>query len=218
MVETAGTEYIQGFGWALLLVLQLPAIALMIRRSSLAPLPERRRVRLFLCSLIAGTLPLALAITAEQLIPSFRAYVRTPGNRTPFNVAVYVSMGLTPLIIAYSVLVQRILDVRLIVQRPSNMRWPATHWRPFHCFPWEYLRSSFISAVSSRSTNCCEAQRHWSDWYGRGGSRDNKKHGRKFSTSSIVDSSASSTTHDSSSRELSGRSGRREAWKRWEIS
>lgn len=109
---------IRNAGWMILLALEVPAVGAIIRRFRLAPVAERRRARLFLGGLCTATIPIAVAVGVEVFSPALRGYyLEAPGNRSPVSMLVYSSVGFGAVVTAYSVLVRRILDVRLILRK-----------------------------------------------------------------------------------------------------
>ncbi len=95
----------------------LPAFLFAARSSRNAPIAEKRRVRLFIVGIGIGLVPHLIATVLEMIIPQFARLVREPHGR------MIESMILRPLLIlaaattAYSVLVNRILDVKLYIRR-----------------------------------------------------------------------------------------------------
>ena len=93
--------------------LAVPALPYLAWKARDAPRDDRRRVRLFAGSLVAAVAPMLIAI----LLSPFVRFFDTPANRDAIGVGLYIClMALVPLT-AYAVLVQRVIDFRLLVTR-----------------------------------------------------------------------------------------------------
>jgi hypothetical protein len=103
--------------WAVSLSLSLPALALAVWNIRGAPIGERRRVRLFLTGLGLGLIPTLVAMVLEATVPAFARIVKDPSGRTVESMILRPLLILVPAITAYSVLVDRILDIKLYLRR-----------------------------------------------------------------------------------------------------
>ena len=106
-----------GHYWTTIILLDAAAVPFALWRMRFAPPPERRRVRLFLAGLIVGSIPINLDVLLESLIPAFARRMADPDARMISGFVVYPFLLSIPLTTAYAVLVQRALDVRLVVRR-----------------------------------------------------------------------------------------------------
>jgi hypothetical protein len=106
-----------GIYWAVVLGLCLSALPLVAVRARLAPRDERRRVALFCGVLIAAVSPVVTETLAEISVPGFRAWMSQPGVRRLASYGLFAVLLLLPIGTTYAVLVERILDVRLVVGR-----------------------------------------------------------------------------------------------------
>jgi hypothetical protein len=102
--------------WTSLFALTLPAPLFALWRGRRAPLEERRRAGLFLGGLTLGV-PMMLDVVLETLFPSFKARASTPPARLAVGLMLYPLLLLIPVTTAYSVTVNRVLEVRLIVRK-----------------------------------------------------------------------------------------------------
>ncbi len=94
-------------------VLALPALPIILLKTRNTVRDDRRRTSLLVAGMLAGTGPTILYVAAEGLFPAF-------GRALPIELAgwiVYPTLLATPFITAYAVLVQRALDVRLVVRQ-----------------------------------------------------------------------------------------------------
>lgn len=106
-----------GYFWPILIVLIVPALPFMMWRAQSAELTERRRVRLFVSSLVAGSSPILLDVLLESLVPPFRRFMSDPAARWWSGVVVFPSVLAIPFATAYSILVYHVLDVTLVVRK-----------------------------------------------------------------------------------------------------
>jgi hypothetical protein len=105
------------YAWSLVLALSFPALFFAMWNTRAAPLEERRRVRLFLAGLGIGLVPNLVAMLLETFVPSFALLVQDPGARQVERFVLRTLLILVPVTTAYSVLVDRVLDVRLYLRR-----------------------------------------------------------------------------------------------------
>jgi hypothetical protein len=99
--------------WPILFLLACPAFPCLVAKVRSAPAQERRRVAFFVGSLMVGTVPILLAALASPFVPYFddAAHRRWPG------VYLYALFLATAPLTAYSVLVHRVVDVRLVLRK-----------------------------------------------------------------------------------------------------
>ena len=98
--------------WPLLFSLALPAIPYLWAKSQLVSLDGRRRVRLFLVALGLGFLPIVAAVIATPFVPAFR----DPAVRQPIGLVLYLALGSIVPMTAYAVAVNRVMDLRFVIQ------------------------------------------------------------------------------------------------------
>lgn len=103
--------------WTTIFLLTVSAFVMMIWRTRSARLDERRRARLFVFGLAVGSAPLLLIVLLQGLVPAFRDLMRRPPNLQRAGFIVYPMLLTVPVTTTYSVLVNRVLDVRLIVRK-----------------------------------------------------------------------------------------------------
>ncbi len=103
--------------WLLLFLAVLPALGVILFNGRFAPESERRRVRLFIGSLVTGFLPITVASIAMVLIPAVRGYVEGPSGLLVTGIFIFPPLLVTPLCIAYSVVVDGVLDTRLVLRK-----------------------------------------------------------------------------------------------------
>ena len=102
---------------ATLFVLMLPTLPFLVRKARLAADDERRRVRLLLLGLVAGSAPMLTAVVVMSFWPAADAALSRPAVFRWLEVLVYTGTLSIPMGTAYAVLVQHALDVRLVVRK-----------------------------------------------------------------------------------------------------
>jgi hypothetical protein len=103
--------------WTLLFGLAIPALPFGLWKARRADSGERRRFSVFVAGLLIGFLPLATEVLAEAMSPSYRAFINVPPRRLIGAFIFYPLLLFIPCTTAYSVLVHRVLDVKLIVRK-----------------------------------------------------------------------------------------------------
>ena len=102
--------------WAIIIGLMAAALVVMLGRRRQAAPAERARVSFFLWSLAIGLLPLVAIVLFEVLIPAFDRFTSEPAYAGLVNAVIYAFVFSIPLTTTYAVIVQRVLDVPVIVR------------------------------------------------------------------------------------------------------
>ncbi len=123
----------RSYYWAIVLTFVLAALVVILWRTRSARTTEKRRVRLFVGGLVLGSAPIALATLAIGVSDRlFELLSRPPGSWWA-GLIVYSSLLSVPFVTAYSVLVNRVLELRLVLRsamqyglaRYSILTWTA---------------------------------------------------------------------------------------------
>ncbi len=112
-----GEDILSLYAWSILLGLSFPALLFALWKTRDAPLDERRRVRLFLAGIAVGLVPALSATFLEIFVPPFARLLQDPHDRLIERLVLRPLLILSPAITAYSVLVNRVLDVKLYLRR-----------------------------------------------------------------------------------------------------
>jgi hypothetical protein len=108
--QTLGTLY-----WPLILVVSLAALMYLGLKVRSAAVGERRRVRIFVAGLLLGFVPIALDVLAFVLAPDARsAFVKVFPLSIPW--LIFLSLVAVPFVTAYSVLIDRVVEIRLVLR------------------------------------------------------------------------------------------------------
>lgn len=103
--------------WPVVSLLTLSALPFIVWKSRYARREEQRRARLFLAALVLGFGPLFVEVLLHSLVPPFARFMDRPTSRLVGALVLYPLLLSTPFTTAYSVLVLRVLDVRLVVRK-----------------------------------------------------------------------------------------------------
>jgi hypothetical protein len=99
--------------WPLMFTAAAPAIPYLFWKSRFEPLEERRRIAIFLFALAVGLAPMIIAVIATPFVPA----LRDPSRRVAIGWVLYTALiSIVPSTI-YAVMVQRIMDIRLVIQK-----------------------------------------------------------------------------------------------------
>jgi len=103
--------------WLILFVITIPAVPFAFWKTRLAPINEQRRVRIFVAAILIGTVPLMIDVILEALIPPYRAFIRQPSAWKIGERIFYPLLLSIPVLTSYSVLVNHVMDVQLIIRK-----------------------------------------------------------------------------------------------------
>lgn len=102
--------------WTLVYGLAAAGLARFLWRIRGSSLLEQRRARLFVTGLMVGSTPTILFILLDTVFGVYR-WLGTRGLQDPVRFAVLLSLATVPLTTAYSVVVSRVLTVRMLAQQ-----------------------------------------------------------------------------------------------------
>jgi hypothetical protein len=103
--------------WPILFGLAVPALPFGLWKARLATVTERRRFTVFLLGLLVGFLPIAIEVLLEAASARYREFMSSPWRRAVGAFVLYPLLLSIPFTTAYSVRVNRVLDVRLVIRR-----------------------------------------------------------------------------------------------------
>jgi hypothetical protein len=103
--------------YAVVLTLSALALVVLTMKAPLARTTEGRRVRLFCAALILGWGPVSLQILLESTIPAYYAFLERPAVELAYSLIIYPTLLAIPVGTTYSVLVDHVLGVRLVVRK-----------------------------------------------------------------------------------------------------
>jgi hypothetical protein len=135
--------------------LTLLALPVMLMRAGAAPSDERDRVRIFALAMAVGISPICIEVMLEALVPRYTAFLRgSTGAQAVMVTTVLIPLLVLPVVTGYSVLVHRLLDIRVAVGR--GLRYLLARWTlmcfiatPFGCLAAHVYsrRNDSIAAV-----------------------------------------------------------------------
>lgn len=106
-----------GLFWVIVFGLLVAALPVAVWRARRARVDERRRVGLFIAGIVVGLSPVVIEVLLEALIPPYARFVRQPSVSFALGLVLYPLLLSIPLTTSYSVLVEHVLDVRLVVRK-----------------------------------------------------------------------------------------------------
>ena len=98
--------------WPLLSAIAAPAIPYLLWKTRIETYEDRRRVMLFVGALGVGLTPFVLAVVATPFVPA----LRDPLVHQGVGVALYATLASVVPVTAYSVAVNRVMDLRLLIR------------------------------------------------------------------------------------------------------
>jgi hypothetical protein len=105
-----------GAYWLLIFGLTLPALPALLWRARGAGPKERPHVQLFVRALLLGLAPFTIEVIVEELIPAYKAFTAAPAVRPIIALLLFGSLATVPFATAYSVLFDRVVEVRVVVR------------------------------------------------------------------------------------------------------
>jgi len=105
-----------GLYWPLLFVMMLPIAPVLAVRTQKVGLADRRRVELFVASVLIGLLPVTMDVVLRATSRSWARLMTHPLADAVVTVFVVSTLLSVPFTTAYAVLVERVIDVRLLVR------------------------------------------------------------------------------------------------------
>jgi len=111
---TISRSSVHSLYWILLNGASLPCLAYLAVKTKSAKPADRRRVRIFVAGLLLGFVPIATDVLLEATVPSYGAFVG--GFAVWITRLIFFSLVALPLVTAYSVLVDRVVEVRLVIR------------------------------------------------------------------------------------------------------
>lgn len=111
VARTPGSIY-----WVTLFVLSLMAFVGLLLRMMSSSRAGRFRTLVFIGGIIGGFLPLFLEVLLEELSPAFKAWAHRPGIEPWVGLVLFVPLAIVPLVTAYSVIYDHVVDVRIVVR------------------------------------------------------------------------------------------------------
>lgn len=119
-------QFDSGIPWVILAFACLPALPFVLWKARFARADERRRVQIFSFGLFAGTAPMLVFALAYYLFDAMTPWIASPAGRVTTALVVYPPLLALPAITAYSVLVQRVFEIRVLVR--TAIRYALARW------------------------------------------------------------------------------------------
>ena len=107
---------VSGSYWVVNFGMTLPVLPALLWRARTSRLEDRPRMQVFVRGLLVGLLPFSIEVIAEELVPAYKAFVATPAVKPIVGLVLFGSLAVVPFVTAYSVLFDRVVDVRVVVR------------------------------------------------------------------------------------------------------
>ena len=111
---TISRSILRSLYWILINGASLPCLAYLAVKTKSAKPADRHRVRIFVAGLVLGFMPIATDVLLEATVPSYATFMGA------FDVwitrVIFVSLVAVPIVTAYSVLFDRVVEVRLVIR------------------------------------------------------------------------------------------------------
>jgi hypothetical protein len=105
------------FYWPLLLGVAVPAFFALLWRAWVAEGAAARQVRVFVAALLIGLGPIAVEVFVEGVWRSYEHFVHSPAIEPWVGAIMFAALASLPVATAYSVLFDRVVSVRLVLQK-----------------------------------------------------------------------------------------------------
>jgi hypothetical protein len=102
--------------WPTLFAMMLPAVPVLVARARDASGTERRRMVLFVSALFGGLVPITLDVVLTATSDAWVRFTSRPAVGWTVEALVVFALLSVPFTTSYSVLVQRVLDVRILIR------------------------------------------------------------------------------------------------------
>jgi hypothetical protein len=106
-----------GVFWQVVVILELPSLALLVAKFRAANADERRRLSWVVAGIVAGTLPMVIHVLLATTVPQYAAFVSEPLRTRTFGILLTAFSLLIPAATAYAVLVDQVLEVRFVIRQ-----------------------------------------------------------------------------------------------------
>ena len=114
-VAERGSQY-----WPITFVAGLAAIVTLAFRLLRSTGSDRFRLQVFAAGLAFGLSPLFVEVIVEESWPAYKAFVHQPAVEPWVAVLLFVPMAAVPLVVAYSVLYDRIVETRVVLRMAAQ--------------------------------------------------------------------------------------------------
>jgi GAF domain-containing protein len=120
IIVTAGPRLSQSYYWVLILGLDGLATVYLLLRAWASQGEDRTRVGIFAIGLTAGATPFILQVLLEQMFPAYRAFAHSVAIEPWVASVVFGSLALVPLVTTYSVVFDRIVDLKVALRQAAQ--------------------------------------------------------------------------------------------------
>ena len=136
-------ETVTSLYWPLIIIASLPALGFLIWKTWTARPADRRRVNVFVAGLLIGFAPVSVSVLLEAMSPAYARFSNGPAA-TRIAEVIFLSLAAMPFVTAYSVMVDRVVEIRLVIRSALH-----TSSRSTRCWPSWRCRLPASSCIST---------------------------------------------------------------------
>lgn len=112
--------------WGVMFAFSVLAIGALLARVAASSRPDRFRTKVFGLGLAAGVLPFFIEVVLEEIFPAFKRMAHQPGIEPWIAAAIFVPMTTVPFTTAYSVIYDRVVELRIVVR--AAIQYALARW------------------------------------------------------------------------------------------
>lgn len=102
--------------WPLVIGVAAPGLVFLGWKARTAAAGDRRRIGLFATGLMLGFAPISVAVLLEATSPAYARFAAQPGVQAIIAALIFFTLAAVPLVTAYSVMVDRVVEIRVVVR------------------------------------------------------------------------------------------------------
>jgi hypothetical protein len=107
-------QSVSSYYWPIIIATSLPCLIYLGWKSRFTKPGDQRRVRMFVAGLLIGSVPISLNVLLEATIPSFARLFDDAA--VWIDRLIFLSLMAVPVVTSYSVLVDRVVELRLVIR------------------------------------------------------------------------------------------------------
>jgi hypothetical protein len=102
--------------WPPVIAAAVPALVFLFWKARTAPAADRRRIGVFTAGLLLGFAPVSIEVMLEAVSPAYARLVESSAAQALIATVIFLSLAVVPLVTAYSVMVDRVVEIRLVIR------------------------------------------------------------------------------------------------------
>jgi serine/threonine-protein kinase len=102
--------------WPAVIAASAPGLVFLARKARAAAPADRRRIGVFAGGLLIGFAPISCEVLLEAIVPAYARFVARPAVQPIVAAVIFLTLTAVPLVTAYSVMVDRVVEIRLVIR------------------------------------------------------------------------------------------------------